>query len=301
MLVRGAFNHALRPGLRKDFRDNYQSHKEEFPQFLGVGTQDRAEIEAVAVSGLPRMTIRGEVEPVTFLDPVMSDKVTFVDDEYALGFAISKKMMEDDLYGRANQNAKWLARSARLTQEYKAAALLDDAFSGSVFTGLEAEALCSTSHTLIADSGSWSNQVANNIQFGVTGIQAAFDLAEQLVDHNGEPVVANFRRLVINIADEDVAIKITAGEKEPFTMDNDVNAIMKKRPGLSYVVSHYKTQGTEWFFQDPEMMDAWFLYRVRPEFEDDFDFRTKAALFTARQRINVYFFDPRGWIGSNPS
>jgi len=301
MLVRGAFNHALRPGLRRDFRDNYQSHKEEYPQFLNVGTQDRAEVEAVAVSGLPRMVVRGEVEPVTFLDPVMSDKVTFVDDEYALGFAISKRMMEDDLYGRANQNAKWLGRSARLTQEYRAAALLDDAFSGSTFTGLEAEALCSTTHTLIAESGNWSNQVANNIQFGVTGLQAAFDLAEQLVDHNGEPVVANFRRLVINIADEDIAIKITAGEKEPFTMDNDVNAIMKKRPGLTYVVSHYKTQGKEWFFQDPEMMDAWFLFRVRPEFEDDFDFRTKAAEFTARQRINVYFFDPRGWIGSNPS
>jgi len=301
MLVRGAFNHALRPGLRRDFRDNYQSHKEEYPQFLNVGTQDRAEVEAVAVSGLPRMVVRGEVEPVTFLDPVMSDKVTFVDDEYALGFAISKRMMDDDLYGRANQNAKWLGRSARLTQEYRAAALLDDAFSGSTFTGLEAEALCSTTHTLIAESGNWSNQVANNIQFGVTGLQAAFDLAEQLVDHNGEPVVANFRRLVINIADEDIAIKITAGEKEPFTMDNDVNAIMKKRPGLTYVVSHYKTQGKEWFFQDPEMMDAWFLFRVRPEFEDDFDFRTKAAEFTARQRINVYFFDPRGWIGSNPS
>ena len=101
--------------------------------------------------------------------------------------------------------------------------------------------------------------------------------------------------------DEDIAIKITAGKLEPFTMDNDVNAIMKKRPGMTYVVSHYKTQGTEWFLQDPDLMDAWLLFRVRPEFEDDFDFRTKAALFTARQRINVYFFDQRGWIGSNPS
>ena len=301
MLVRGAFNHALRPGLRKDFRDSYQGFTEEFSRYLGVGTQDRAEVEAVAVSNLPRMVQRGEVEPVTFLDPIMSDKVTFIDDEYALGFAISKRMMEDDLYGKANQNAKWLARSARLTQEYRGAALLDDAFAGSTFTGLEGEALCSTSHTLIADSATWSNQVANNIQFGVTGLQAAIDLAEQLVDHNNDPIVANFRRLVINIADEDIAIKITKGEKEPFTMDNDVNAIIKKVPGLTYVVSHYKTQGTEWFFQDPSLMDAWFLFRVKPEFDDDFDFRTKAALFTARQRINVYFYDQRGWIGSNPS
>ena len=49
MLVRGAFNHILRPGLRKDFRDNYQAHTEEFSRYLRVGTQDRAEVEAVAV------------------------------------------------------------------------------------------------------------------------------------------------------------------------------------------------------------------------------------------------------------
>lgn len=301
MLVRGAFNHALRPGLRKDFRDSYQGFTEEFSRYLSVGTQDRAEVEAVAISGLPRMVARGEVEPITFLDPIMSGKVTFIDDEYALGFAVSKRMMEDDLYRKANQNAKWLGRSARLTQEYRAAALLDDAFAGSAFTGLSGEALCSTSHTLLNSGSTWSNQLANNTQFSVTGVQAAFDLAEQQVDQQGDPIVGNFSRLVVNIADEDIAIKITNGEKEPFTANNDVNAIMKKRPGLSYVVSHYKTQGTEWFLQDPMLMDAWFLFRVRPEFDDDFDFTTKAALFTARQRINVYFFDQRGWIGSNPS
>ena len=215
--------------------------------------------------------------------------------------SISKKLMEDDLYGRANQNAKWLARSARLTQEYRAAALLDGAFVTTTFTGLASEALCSKTHTLVADSATWSNQLANDTQFGVTGLQAAFDLAEQTVDHNNDPIATMFRRLVINIADEDIAIKITAGEKEPFTADNDVNAIMKKSPGLTYVVAHYKTQGTEWFLQDPDLMDSFLLFRVRPEFEDDFDFKTKAALFTARQRINVYFFDQRGWIGSNPS
>ena len=301
MLVRGAFNHALRPGLRRDFRDEYQGFTEEFSRYLRSGTQDRAEVEAVAISGLPRMVTRGEVEPVTFLDPVMSAKVTYIDDEYALGFAVSKRMMEDDLYGKANQNAKWLGRSARLTQEYRAAALLDDAFAGSTFTGLTGETWCSTTHTLLNSAATWSNQVANNVQFGVTGVQAAFDLAEQQVDQQGDPIVGNFHRLVVNIADEDIAIKITAGEKEPFTADNDVNAIMKKRPGLSYVVSHYKTQGTEWFLQDPELMDAWLLFRVKPEFEDEFDFKTKAALFTARQRINVYFFDQRGIIGSNPS
>jgi hypothetical protein len=102
MIVRGAFNHLLRPGLRRDFRDSYRQHAEEYNRYLRV------------------------VEPVSFIDPAMSDKFIFVDDEFALGFEISKKMMEDDLYRRANQNAKWLGRSTRLTQEYRASELRRD-------------------------------------------------------------------------------------------------------------------------------------------------------------------------------
>lgn len=299
MLVRGAFNHLLRPGLRRDFRDEYDSHEEQYPAFLSVGSQDRAEVEATAIAGLPQMVQRGEVEPVTFMDPAMSDKLTFIDDEYALGFSISKRMMEDDLYSKANQNSKWLARSARLTQEYRAAALLDDAFSGSVFTGLEGEALCSTSHSLLNGTGTWSNQLAANTQLSVTGMQAMLDLADNLVDHNGDPIPSMPTRLIINVADRWKAIQITQSEFEPFTSDNQINAIRKGTQSLDFRVNNYKTQGKDWFMIDPDLNDAHFLFRVRPEFDDDFDFRTKAALFTARQRINVYFFDQRGWFGSN--
>lgn len=299
MIVRGAFNHLLRPGLRKDFRDNYQAHVEEFSRFLRTGGQDRAEIEAVALSGLPRMVLRGELEPVTLLDPELSDKVIYIDDEFALGFGVSQRMMEDDLYGKARQNSKWLARSARLTQEYRAAEFLDDAFDGNVFTGMFGEALCATDHELLASGATWSNRIAGDTQLSVTGIQAAFDLAEQTVDHNGDPIVIMPTRLVINIADEPTAIALTKSDKEPFTADNTTNTVTGRRSGLNYVVSHYKTQGRDWFLQDPNWIDAHFLFRIRPQFWDYTDDSTLAAVFMGRQRINVYFFDPRGWIGSN--
>jgi hypothetical protein len=300
MITRGAFNHLLRPGLRRDFRDSYQQHVEEYSQFLKVGTQDRAEVEAVALSGLPRMILRGEVEPVVFIDPAMSPKVTYVDDEYALGFEVSKRMMEDDLYRRANQNAKGLGRSSRLTQEYRAAELLDDAFTGNTFTGLLGEALISTSHTFVGTTGTWSNRLAADTQFGVTGLQAAFDLGEQTKDHTGDPIPLQLNRIILNIADEWAAIKILQSDKEPFTADNQVNAIIRRRKNLDYVVSHYKIQGSDWFVQDSTLIDSHFLFRIRPQFWDDVDPKTLAALFMARQRVNIYFFDPRGWIGSNP-
>lgn len=300
MIVRGAFNHILRPGLRKDFRDSYNQFPEEYSQILRVGSQDRAEVEAVTLSGLPRMIERGEGETVTFIDPVMGDKVTYLDDEFALGFMISKRMMEDDLYGKAKQNAKWLGRSARLTQEYQAAALLDDAFAGATFTGQNGEVLCETTHQLLNSGGTGSNRLATDVQLGVTGLQAAFELAEQTVDHQGDPVPVQLDTLIINIADEWAAIQLTQSELEPYTSDNQVNAIRRKKKSLTYHVSHYKTQGNDWFARDTTLHDAHFLFRVRPEFMDDFDTKTLSAMFIGRQRINVYFFDWRGWIGSNP-
>ena len=302
MIVRGAFNHLLRPGLRPDFRDSYQQYPVEYSGYLKTGTQDRAEVEAVTLSGLPRMVVRGEGEPVIYIDPVMGDKVVYIDDEFALGFIVTKRMMEDDLYNKAKQNAKWLGRSARLTQEFLSASLLDDAFVGTVFTGFEGEALCTTAHTFLNAAGTWSNRLATDVQLGITGLQAAFDLHAAHVDQQGDPIVSMPSRLVIDITDEWVAIQLTENPDEAFTTDRNINAFKNRAGsrGLSYMVSHYKSQSGSWFFQDPNLIDMWFLFRVKPEFEDTFDFDTKAAKFSGRQRINVYFFDQRGIVGSAP-
>lgn len=299
MIVRGAFNHLLRPGLRKDFRDSYNQFPEEYSRILKVGGQDRAHVEAVNLAGLPRQPSRGEVEPVTYLDPVQGDKVEYVDTEYALGFQISKRMMEDDLYGKAKQNSKWLGRSTRLTQEYLAAALLDDAFDGNVFTGVNGEVLCETTHTLLNSGATGSNRLATDVQLGVTGLQAAYDLAELTVDETGDPIPIMPDTLVVNVADAWIAEQISKSELEPFTADNQINAIRSMK-NYNVVVSHYKTQGNDWFLRDTALSDAHFLFRVRPQFVDSFDDDTWAAKFASRQRINVYFFDWRGWIGSNP-
>lgn len=300
MIVRGAFNHLLRPGLRKDFRDSYQQFAEEYGQILKVGKQDRAEVEAINMAGLPRMPTRGEAEPVTYLDPVLGDKVVYVDTEYALGFTISRKMVEDDLYNKARQNSKWLGRSARLTQEYGAAALLDDAFTGATFTGVNGEPLIDTAHVLLNSAATATNQLNPDVQLGVTGLQAAYDLAELTVDETGDPIPIMPDTLIINVADAWVATQLNEAKMEPFTADNNVNDLVARKGRLKTVISHYKVQGSDWFLRDSSLSDAHFLWRVRVQFEDAMDTDTLAAKYWARQRFLVYFFDWRGWIGSNP-
>ncbi len=299
MHVRGAFNHILRPGLRSDFRDSYMSFESEYDSILKTGTMDRAEIEATTQSGLGRQVTLREGEAYTLLDTELADKITFTDTQFGLGFSVSQELMEDDLYGQANQSAKWLARSTRLIQEYQTADWLDDAFDGNTFTGFAGEVLCSTTHSLLASDSTWSNQIAGNPQLGILGLQAAFELGENTVDQNNDPVPVRIDTLFINIADEWKAIQLTQNPEEPFTTDRNINATRRKRQ-LSYKVSHYKDQsGKDWFARDTGLHDAHFDFKVSPQFPDYREEATRSAVFVSRQRFAVYHYDPRGWIGSN--
>lgn len=300
MHTRGAWNHLLRPGVRKDFRDEYESYPEEFGMYLSVENLDRAEEERVAISGLGRMVRKTEIGQITYVDAVMSDKYTFVDDEFALGFIVAQRVMEDDQYNKAYQSAKWLGRAARLTQEYLGAGLIDDAFDGTTYTGLFDEALCSTSHELLNSSSTWSNRVSGNPALSVTGYQAALELAEAQVDHQGDPMPMRPSRLLIDRTDEFMAIQLTQNPDEPFTADRNVNAALKKRGIRDYKLLHYKSADGSWFLQDPKIIDMKFKFRIRPQQGDAFDGGgSNASKYWSRQRIGVYFFDQRGIIGSD--
>ena len=299
MNVRGAFNHLLRPGLRSDFRDEYMAFESEYDGILKVGTMDRAEIEATTLSGLGRQVVLPERTAYSILSNELADKVVFTDTQFGLGFSISQELMEDDLYDRANQSAKMLARSTRLIQEYQTADWLDDAFDGNTFTGLFAERLISATHALIASASTWSNAISGNPQLGILGLQAAFELGENSVDQNNDPIPVHIDPLFINIAEEWTARQLLENSDEPFTANRNINATRSKRQ-LSFKVSHYKDQsGKDWFARDTTIHDAHFDFKVTPQFPDWFDDITRAAFFASRQRFAVYHYDQRGWIGSN--
>jgi hypothetical protein len=294
----GDFSPLLRPGLSRDFHDSYMNQPEEYSRFLKVGTQTEGEVREMNIAGLPRMVRLAEGEPVPYLDVPKGTPVAFVDDIFGLGFQVSEKLMEDDLYNQANKSSKWLGDSARWTQEHRAAALLDDAFTGATFTGVNGEQLVGT-HTLLNGS-TFSNLIAGNPPLSVAGLQAAWDIAETMVNEIGEPVIDDYNMLIISAGDAWVATQIAESELEPFTADNTVNAIRRRKGGMSYMISHYKTDTNSWFLQGRNH-DMRFLFRRRPRFRDTFDFDSMSAKFAGDQRINVLFFDWRGVVGSNPA
>lgn len=306
MITQGAFNLLFRAGLRPDFRDEWDRYEPEHPMYLRSGTMDTPEISATIMTGPSRLLERGDGEPVTFEDAVMGPKVMGVDKEFALGFLLSRKTVEDDQYNKANQAAKWLAHSARMTYEYRSAALLDDAFTGTTFKGIDGLALCHAAHTLIgvnATGVTVANKPTTQVPLSVTGVTACQDLFQNMKDENGDPIKVWPNKVMIgndaNVINK--AWQIFNSQNEPFTANRQDNAIKNRMGSIKIEVSHYKTSKKSFFFIDDRWNDAWMLIRRPVEFDDDFDFLTDAALYKTTTRFLIWFVDWRGWVGVDPT
>ncbi len=303
MNVQGAFNLLFRPGLRKDFLDEWQQYEPEYNQFLKESTTDMPEQSATIIAGLSRLYERQDGEGITYDTAKMGRKVMGIDKEFAGGFMLTRKTVEDDQYGKAKGLSKGLAHAAMMTKEYRSAALLDDAFAGATFKGIDNLSLCNTAHTLINSSATVSNALATPVGLSVAGVTAMFDLFQQMKDENGDPIKMFPNKLIIgnSAGDYHRSLQIFGTDKEPFTAENQDNAIKKRLPltQKDIIVSHYKSSSKPWFMLDQKYNDAQFVTRRAVEFDDDFDFNTDAALYKATMRFLIWFVSWRGWCGSN--
>ncbi len=303
MIVQGDFSPLFRAGLRADFRDEYDEWETEYTDYMRVSDTTDPEIRASYLTGLNRLFERGDGEPIAYEDPVMGPIAVAVDKEFAGGFMITRRTVEDDKYGKANQGAKWLAHAARLTYEYRSAALLDDAATGNVFKSWDNLSLLNTAHTLLNSPLTVANTPASQVALSAAGISALFDLWTVLKDENGDPIRAWPDTLIIgtNPGDMNTALAIWNSELQPFTADNTDNVIRRRMPKPKMMTSHFKANQKSYFMNESKRNDAHFIIRRAVEFDDTFDFDTDVAKYKATTRFIVVVFDWRGWSGTVPT
>lgn len=303
MQTQGAFNLLFRSGARSNFRDEWDQWDPEYPDFLNVGSTDEVEHRAQIMAGINRLYERGDGEPIIIDDPVMGPQVVGVDKEFAAGVQVTRRTVEDDKYGKANTGARQLAHAGRLTMEYRAAALLDDAFTGNFFRTFDNLPLIHTAHTLLNSSLTVPNRPAADVALSVTGINAIFDLFQIMKDESGDPIRAFPDTLIVgnNAGDYNTALQIWNSSLEPFTADNTDNVIRRRMPKPKMVVSHYKTNPKSYFLVSSRLNTAELLIKRAIEFDDTFDFFTDVATYKATTRFLIWVTDWRGWAGANPT
>jgi hypothetical protein len=293
-----------RPGLQKDFKDTYQKWEPIYSQYLKVGTHDKPEISAMTIAGPSRLIQTGrELEAVTYFEVVTGPKVMAVDKTYKGGYFISKEAIDDDGYGKLNQGSKWLAEAAMYTQEYASVALIDDAFSGTNFKGMDNLALYSTAHTLLNSSTTVANRPSTALSLSVASITALLDLGRKMKNENGDPMVLNYDTIMIGNDQGQInkLHQILESTLQPFTANNQDNPIRRNFKPSKMIVNPYMTNTFHFHMIDSKLNDASFLFREKVSMADWYDTEVDASKIRARGRWIIWFRDWRAWVGTNPS
>lgn len=305
MQTQDSLNLLYRVGLRANFRDKWDEYEKQYPFYLKTDTIDGPEIAASVITGPSRLLEIHDLEPLTYAQLKLGPKVAAVDKEFALGMAIGLRTKEDDKYGKAMTMSQHLAHAGRMTYEFRAAEMLDDAFAGTKFKGIDGLSLINAAHTFINSptAATWSNQIANNVGLSLTGINAMLELFMLMKDHNGDPTPMKMDKLVIgnNNGDEIRLGQIMKSSLEPFTTGNQDNATGKKIAGITHQTNVYKTNPKSYYGISSRYNDAWFLTRRPMTFDDWYDNATRSSHAQAHTRFLRWFVDPRGWVGSNPT
>ena len=320
-IMQGQFGRLLEPGLRKIFMETYKELPEQFSQVFKVQTSNKAIETDLRLGGFGMWEKKDSAGSVSYQDPTGQQPIQYLHEEFASGFIIERKMIDDEQYNVINKMPAALARAARATIETKASTVLNQAFSTSAPAGgvaqqaWDGQALISASHTRL-DGGGMSNAITGALNDA--NLKLALILARQQVDDRGILIQSTPKILVTCPQNEYVAKTLlesgnisTNGTGSGIT--NDKNTIQNR---LRVVIMDYlkpldkttnlpATSGTSaantvypWFLIDPAVAELNFFWRKKLEFKNTEDFDTMQAKYRGYTRFSVGFSDYRGIIGS---
>lgn len=298
MITSGSFAKLLWPGINAIYGAEYNEHPVEFTALFDTSKSDKAYEEDLSMSGLGLFQIKPESGAVTYDNMVQGFLTRYTHVEYALGFVITKIMMEDNMYAQfGSMRAKALARSLRQTKEILGANVYNRAFN-TAYTGGDAKALLVNDHPNKA-GGTWSNILAVAADLSEASLeQATIDMGAW-TDDRGLKMAFMAESLVIPTALEYVADRILHSPYRSGTANNDINSIkaLGKFP-KGVVINHYLTDSNGWFLRTNAPDGMKYFERRADTFGTDNEFDTNAAKFQGSFRASWGWSDPRALIGT---
>jgi len=222
--------------------------------------------------------------------------------EIGLGYAITRKAIDDNLYKSQFQPSNLgLVESFLQTKEIYGANVLNTAQTYDSNIGGDGVALCSTSHPI--DGGTVANTPSVQADLNeATLLNGMIAIRTNFRDQAGLKVFARGRKLIVPPQLEPVAIRLTKTELRPGTADNDVNAIMMTAGGLpeGYMVDDYLTSQYAWFLLT-NIDGLSYMERVAFETDMQVDFVTDNLLVKGYERYSFGYYNWRAIWGSFPT
>jgi hypothetical protein len=173
----GSFAKALWPGVNAWYGKAYDEYPVEYTSLFEKSTSSKAFEEDVGTSGFGLAVQKGEGAPISYDSERQGFITRYQHAVYALGFIITREMMEDDQYDVVGKRkAEGLAFSMRQTKEVIGANVYNRAFSGS-YLGGDGSSMIASNHANIK-GGTQSNIIATAADLSEASLeQACIDIA----------------------------------------------------------------------------------------------------------------------------
>ena len=181
----------------------------------------------------------------------------------------------------------------------KAAAILNNAFTGGASAGGDGKALCATDHPLTS-GGSFANKPTVDADLNETSLEDALISIAGFVDERGLKVALRGMKLIIPRQLQFVAERLMVSNLRVGTADNDVNAI--RSMGMlpeGYVVNDFLTDPDAFFIKTDAPRGFIHFERTPLSTNMEADFDTGNMRFKARERYSFGFSDPRCVFGTS--
>jgi hypothetical protein len=293
----GSFAKALWPGVNAWYGKAYNEYPVEYTALFDKFSSRKAWEEDVGISSFGLAVQKSEGTPISYDSERQAFITRYQHVVYALGFVITREMMDDDQYDVVGQRkAQGLAFSMRQTKEIVGANVYNRAFSGS-YLGGDGVAMISASHPNIA-GGTQSNQIATAADLSEASLeQACIDIAG----------FTNDRGLLIAVRPESLVIprqlifeakRILFSDGRVGSDLNDLNALKTMGSVPKIITNHYLTDTDAWFIRTNVKDGLKYFERDGDSFDMDNDFDTENAKFKARSRYSFGWTDWRGIYGS---
>ena len=288
----------LLPGLNALFGLEYKKYGEEHKEIFESETSERSFEEETKLSGFSAAPVKNEGSALAYDNAQEAWTARYVHETIAMGFSLTEEAIEDNLYDSlSSRYTKALARAMAYTKQVKAAAILNQGFSGGPTYG-DGKTLFATDHPLVS-GGTNSNRPTVAADLNETSLEAAVIQIAGWTDERSLLIAAKPRKLIVPPSLQFVAERLLKTELRVATADNDINALksMGSIPE-GYAVNHYLTDNNAWFLLTDVPNGLKHFVRTPMQTGMDADFDTGNSRYKARERYSFGVSDPLGAFGS---
>jgi phage major head subunit gpT-like protein len=257
----------LEPGIRSVFYLTFSelAAPSRIPILFNQMGSTKASEHFLGVGGMSNWKeFEGTIE---YDNPEQGYKTTLTHKEYAQGFPVERKLVDDDMYNVINARPRQLAMSAVRTREEHAASIFNNAFSSS-YTGGDSIALCGAHPYSPSNASTQANNGTAALSYD--NVVTARRTMREYKDDRGKLIAINPNLILVPPELEDTAnrsVNTMRGDRTQRPDTADYSASLGQEHKMSYLVWDYLTDANNWFVIDTQLANIHLLWMDRTGLE----------------------------------